>query len=369
MDKRQRRGLWRLSAIFGVVTLTLAACTGGGSTSPSASAESSQASASASASEAAETPVPEEVAVTVLTDFGLFGWHSPLFAGKAEGIYDAQGIDLTIEGGRGSADGAAKVAAGAAEFGQIDIISALQAVAQGADLRIVAIYFQKHPGGMCYVPDRTSIESYADLEGLKIGAAAGDAYMVALPGLMEAAGADPSGYELVTMDPANTTPALVSGQVDASPCGLPTFPNRRAAAAEQGLGMEFFSFADNGFDTVGFGLVTSGAMVDENPDVVQRFVNAWAESAVWSLANGTDAVQAFVAANPDQKADLAQQSFDGVLPLLEGDDGYFVFDVDKLQATVDFVNEAYDANLKIDDVYTTEFVDQLPDAYKEGVLP
>ena len=221
---------------------------------------------------------------------------------------------------------------------------------------------------MCYVKSRKTIANYKDLEGLKIGAAAGDAYMVALPSLMKSAGADPTKVETVTMVAANTTAALVSGQVDATPCGLPTFPDRQAVAAQQNLTLDSFLFADHGFNTIGFALVTSTKVYATTPTVVQRVVNAWAKSAVWSFANPDAAVAAFTTANPTLNATTAKASFTGVLPYLKGASGYFVFDKPSLQATIDFVNQAYTATLQPIAVYTSQFVDVLPAAYKDGKL-
>jgi len=305
-----------------------------------------------------------------LTDFLLLGWHSPVFAGKAEGFYREKNIDLTIVAGKGSADGAVKVASGAAQFGQIDVVSALVAIGKGADLKLVANYFKKHPGGLCYVKGRKNIQSYKDIEGLKIGAAAGDAYMVALPGLMKPAGADPNKYKLVTMDAAATTAALLSGQVDATPCGLPSYSSRVAAAEKENLRLDFFSFGDNGLSVMGFGLVVNGQIYKNQPDLVQRFADAWAKSAIWSLKNPDKAVADFVAANPDQNAALAKQSFSDVIPLIKGSGGdYFVFDPKQQQSTVDFVNQAYNVRLSATDLFTNQFVDKVPAALKKGQLP
>ncbi len=308
--------------------------------------------------------------VTILTDFLLYGWHSPLFAGKAEGFYKEKNIDLTIVAGQGSADGAVKVGSGAAQFGQIDVVSALVAISKGANLKLIGVYFKGHPGGLCYVKGRTNIQTYKDIEGIKIGAAAGDAYMVALPGLMRQAGADPNKYKLVTMTAAATTAEMLAGHVDATPCGLPTFSSRESGAAKQGQHLAFFSFGDNGFSALGFGLVVNGDVYKNQSDLVQRFVDAWAKSAIWSLRNSDKAVADFVAANPEQDAAVAKQSFSDVIPLIKGAGGdYFVFDSGQQQKTVDFVNEAYSARLNAADAFTNQFVNKLPSALRKGNLP
>lgn len=313
-------------------------------------------------------PEMETVSITVLTDFLLFGYHNPLFAAEGEGFFDEVGLDVTIEGGRGSADGATKIAAGAAQFGVIDSISSLVAVVRGADLPQVAAYMARHPGGLCFIEDRTSIAGYSDVEGLTIGAAEGDAYMVALPALMEGAGADPDGYEFVPLDPANTTAALVAGEIDATPCGLPTFASRAAGAEAEGLTAGFFSFADNGFDVFGFSVVVNGDFAADNPDVVQRFVDAWARGVVWSIENPEEATDHFLAANPDKTPEVELANWTNVFPLLEGPDGYFLYNDEVVQKTIDFTNEAYEGSLDAS-IFTNEYVNQLDPALIGGALP
>ncbi len=351
---------------IGALAILASACGGTATGSPSPS----PAAATSAPTVASATPRPAADKITLLTDFLLFGWHAPLFAGKAEGFYSEQNIDLDIQAGKGSADGATKVASGAAQFGQLDATSALTAIGKGADLVLVGSYFQKYPGGMCFVQERHPIKTWKDMEGIKIGAAAGDAYMVALPSLMTRFGADPTKYQVVTMDAAATTPALVSGQVDGTPCGLPTYPSRASAAQTQGLHIGYYLFGDNGFDALGFVLVTSGKVVKSDPGLVQRFMNAWAKSAVWSLANKDKAISDFLAANPNKQKDPETASFMGVIPLIKGNaSSYFVFEAAQVQKTVDFVNSAYQVTLKPADVYTNQFVDKLPDAYRQGKLP
>jgi NitT/TauT family transport system substrate-binding protein len=344
--------------------LVLAACTGEGA---SPSTQSSEAPASQAASAAASEAV-ETADVTLSTDFLLWGWHSWMYAAQDQGIFEEQGLNVEIQAGQGSVDTSAQLAAGAVDFALLDISTAMVAMTQGADIVLVGVHMQRHPGGFLFIEERNSIASFSDLEGLTIGGASGDAYLVVLPELMEQNGADPEGYELVTIEPAATTGALVADQVDAIPGSPMTSPPRAAAAAEEGLTLGRFSYADNGYEAVGFAIATNGDTYRERPEVVQRFVNAWAEATLWSLSNGAQAVQALVDANPDKQLELEQESWDNASELLAASDGtYFAIDPERLQINVDFVNSQEGSDLSIDDgFFTNEFVDQLPDGYTEG---
>lgn len=341
----------RWSALSLVAVLLLTSCSGG--TPPSASGSG--------------TATKESVKFS--TDFLLWGWHSPIFAAKAEGFFDEQNLDVSIEAGKGSVDVAAQLGAGAVDFALVDISTALVAMSKGADIRLVGVHLERHPGGLLFIKERTSITSWKDIEGKKIGGASGDAYFVVLPSLMTQNGADPSKYSIVTMEGSATTGALIAGQVDAIPGSPMTAPPRAAAAAKENLTLDRFSYADNGYDAVGFAIATTGAMVDQKPEVVQRFVNAWAKATLWSEQNVDKAVGDFLAANPDKQKDPETESLQASFPLIKANDGtYFKFQPDRLKINVDDVNKNNNATLKIDDVYTNEFVDKLPSGYTEGKL-
>ncbi|MGH2455907.1 MAG: ABC transporter substrate-binding protein [Candidatus Limnocylindria bacterium] len=363
---RARPTVSNLTAVAAVLMLFLASCTA----ATSSPAASSSATGQASASESAEATPLETVDVRFSTDFLLWGWHSWAFAAGSEAIFEGQGLDVQIEAGQGSVNTAAQLAAGAVDFALLDISTAMVAMTQDADIVLVGVHMQRHPGGFLFIEERNSIETFDDLEGLSIGGASGDAYLVVLPELMEQNGADPAGYTLVTMEPAATTGALIADQVDAIPGSPMTAPPRAAAAAAEGLTLGRFSYADNGYEAVGFAIATNGDTYRDRPEVVQRFVNAWAESVLWSLDNPDEAVDAFIAANPDKQLDPERESWDNASELLAGADGqYFSFDAERMQINIDFVNSQEGSELSADDgFFTNEFVDQLPDGYTDGAL-
>jgi NitT/TauT family transport system substrate-binding protein len=367
---RARPTAGKLTSAITTTLLFLASCTAGPESGSLAATSGASVPAEPSASESAEATPLETMDVRFSTDFLLWGWHSWAFAAEPQGLFEEQGLNVQIEAGQGSVDTSAQLAAGALDFALLDISTAMVAMTQGADIVLVGVHMQRHPGGFLFIEERNSIETFQDLEGLTLGGASGDAYLVVLPELMEQNGADPDAYTLVTIEPAATTGALVADQVDAIPGSPMTAPPRAAAAAAEGLTLGRFSYADNGYEAVGFAVATNGDMYRDNPDVVQRFVNAWAASVLWSLDNPEDAVQAFIDANPDKQLDPERESWDNASELLAGPGGeYFAFDPDRMQVNIDFVNGQEGSDLSADDgIFTNEFVEQLPEGYMEGSL-
>src|SRR5213075_3322237 len=75
--------------------------------------------------------------VSLRLNWYLGGLHVPFYYGKDKGYYAAEGIDLTINEGRGSANTVQVVAAGSDTFGLADSSSVISTAAKGADVKSV----------------------------------------------------------------------------------------------------------------------------------------------------------------------------------------------------------------------------------------
>ena len=70
--------------------------------------------------------------VVLMLNWYVYGEHAPFYYGKAKGIYAAEGIDLEIQEGRGSAATTQAVAAKTANFGYVDVPTMMRAAVKGA---------------------------------------------------------------------------------------------------------------------------------------------------------------------------------------------------------------------------------------------
>src|SRR5262245_34647137 len=76
-------------------------------------------------------------AVSLRLNWYFGGLHVPFYYGKEKGFYKAEGIDLTINEGRGSANTVQVIAAGSDTFGLADSSSVIATAAKGADVKSV----------------------------------------------------------------------------------------------------------------------------------------------------------------------------------------------------------------------------------------
>ena len=77
--------------------------------------------------------------VTLMINWYVYGEHAPFYYGKAKGIYAAEGIDLEIQEGRGSAATTQAVAAKTANFGYVDVPTMMRAAVKGAPIMATGV--------------------------------------------------------------------------------------------------------------------------------------------------------------------------------------------------------------------------------------
>jgi NitT/TauT family transport system substrate-binding protein len=95
------------------------------------------------------------------------GLHVPFYYGKDKGYYAAEGIDLTINEGRGSANTVQVVAAGSDTFGLADSSSVILTAAKGADVKSVMSLLNTTGFSVVSLAE-AGIKTPKDLEGKKV---------------------------------------------------------------------------------------------------------------------------------------------------------------------------------------------------------
>jgi NitT/TauT family transport system substrate-binding protein len=125
-----------------------------------------------------------------------------------------------------------------------------------------------------------------------------------LPVLFQRNGIDAAKVKLINMQPNPLLTSLLTGQVD----GVATNIVVKASMEAKGLPVHALMYADFGVVTPGMYLITSNALFNSKPDLVQRFVNAAQKSMVATVENPRAASEAFSRVYPtyDRNAALAE---------------------------------------------------------------
>ena len=136
------------------------------------------------------------------------GLHVPFYYGKDKGYYKEEGIDLTINEGRGSANTVQVVAAGTDTFGLADSAVVIATAAKGAEIKSVMTVLNS-TGFSVVSLAAAGIKTPKDLEGKKFAVSPGDPLGQLFRALAAHNKLDMSKITFVQVDPAAKVVAVL----------------------------------------------------------------------------------------------------------------------------------------------------------------
>lgn len=256
-------------------------------------------------------PAAAEDKVSIRLNWLLSGIHSVFYLGQAQGLYKAEGIDLSIGEGQGSARTVQVVATGGDTFGIADGGSVIAGATRGAPVQAVMGLMNESPYAISARAD--SVKTIKDFEGKVLAVTPGEASLALLPALWKANGVDGSKVRLLNVDGSGKLVAILQKQADGILSGL---EGQVIILKQRGLEQTVLPFATLGANTEGLVIVASKKTIESNPDLVQRFVRATTKSIEAARANPDAAVEAAAKAKPDVDTKLMRAQLDVGLTLL-----------------------------------------------------
>lgn len=259
--------------------------------------------------------------VTVQLDYVPRGNHAMFFVGKEKGFFEEEGIAVDdIVKGTGSPDTMRIVGSGKADFGFGDLPTLATARSQGVEVTALAAVNQESPLGMCALSEKHELKTAEDLAGLNIGVHPAGSTYIFWQALLAANDMEASDVNELTVTPPYES-YLLTGQVDAVICYIDAeVPELEAKAGGPGS-LSILLGSENGYEVYGSGMFTSQKLIDEDPDLVQRFTRAYLKSFQWVIDNPEEASKIVAASSPE----------------LSGKDGVFL---EQLQADIDHTFES-----------------------------
>lgn len=278
------------------------------------------------------------------TDWLPSGEHAMYYGGWTKGFWADQGIDVTITRGYGSGDTVTKIATGAADFGVADFGAVLTAKAKtGVPVRTISFLYTHSPHSL-FVLESSGIDSFSGLEGKNIGITPGNSHKVYFPNVAERAGTDSTKLNWVLTDGAAMAPLLIAKQIDAAPFYSMHHYYQNKAAEKAGEKIKVLPFESVGFAIYSASMITSQSMIDNNPDLVRRFMTAAQNSFIWAKENPEEACTLHVERVPEVAFDDCMGSLSATLAFVFNDHsaatGLGNFDADRLAFTWQVVSQA-----------------------------
>jgi len=237
--------------------------------------------------------------VTVQLDYQLRGNHAMFQVAKDKGYFEEEGIDVTtINTGSGSPDTLRLVGSGGADFGFADLPSLVTARTQDVPVKAIAAVNQVSPLGLCSLKDNLELTSPDSLKGKTMGIHPAGSTYIFYQALLAKNGIDKKAVTELTVKPPYEN-YLMQKQVDAVVC----YEDAEVPLLEQHAGGEgklsILRGSDYGYDAYGSGLFTTDELIKSDPDLVQRFTNAYLKAFEWVNENPAEAAEVLAGSSPE----------------------------------------------------------------------
>ncbi|MCI0600136.1 MAG: ABC transporter substrate-binding protein [Beijerinckiaceae bacterium] len=205
--------------------------------------------------------------VTFATNWLAEAEHGGFYQAVADGTYEKYGLDVTILQGGPNANNRLLLAAGKVEFNLgANLIQAFDAVAQNVPIVAVAALFQKdpfvllsHPGvGLDRIEDLSKATAFIGKDG----------FVSVYQWLKRAYGFKDENVKPYTFNSAPFIAdkhSIEQGYATSEPFAI---------EREGGFKPNVFLIADYGYDSYSTTIETTQQLIEKNPGLVQRFVNA-----------------------------------------------------------------------------------------------
>ncbi len=205
--------------------------------------------------------------VTFGTNWVAQAEHGGFYQAVADGTYEKHGLKVTILPGGPQANNRLLLPTGKVDFLMGgNMLQAFSAVEQGIPTKAIAAVFQKEPQVIMTHPGQ-GLDSFESLKDIKLLIGKGGLnsfyqWMISEYGFSE---------DQVRPYTYNSAPFLADKRLGQQ--GYLT-SEPFAVERETGIAPNIFLLADYGFDTYSTTIETRNELIEENPDLVQRFVDA-----------------------------------------------------------------------------------------------
>jgi len=217
--------------------------------------------------------------VRMLLDWAFQGPSAVFVNAVDKGYFAAEGLDVSIDRGYGSADAVTKLASGTYDIAFGDINSMMEFNTKNPDkTQMVGIFMMYDRAPLAVVTLDSAIKTPKDLEGKKMVTSPGAADLRLFPLFARLAGVDQGKISFVNVKPPLREPMLLKGEAEASTAFYFTsYMSLKALGLDMNK-MKAFMYADYGIKIYGNSLMTSVDYAKAKPETVKKFNRAIAKS-------------------------------------------------------------------------------------------
>jgi ABC-type nitrate/sulfonate/bicarbonate transport system substrate-binding protein len=223
------------------------------------------------------------------------GGNAYAYVAKAQGYWDALGLDVAISRGYGSVAAAQAIGAGQFQFGLAAPSAAIQQAAKGVPLVSLACAGYDATMGICLLKD-SPIHKPKDLEGKRMASVVTSGEHPFLPVFAEMTGFDMKTVNIVQTDPNVRQRLLVTGQVDCmSGFAVSFIP----PLVSQGFEARAMLYNDFGLTLYNNALLTQPEMVNKEPKLCADIASGLLQAIKFTMLNSEEAIKLFLQQVPE----------------------------------------------------------------------
>jgi NitT/TauT family transport system substrate-binding protein len=293
-----------------------------------------------------------------VTDYGLYGRHAYYFVAIEKGYYAREDLEIEIARSQGSANTIKQVANATAQVGFADAFAVVLGRANDdIPVKLVAMIYPKPPHAV-YVLKESGIAKPKDFAGKTLADTAFSSVPKLFATYARAAGFDAGSVKWIAVNSDALPGMLTAKRVD----GIGQFtvgePLLAATAApKEVLGLPY---SDAGLDYYSNGIVASDTMIENNPDLVRRFVKATLDGLKSAIADPKEAGEIMHKYHREIDVNIAIGETRKVKQLaLQPNAVLGTIEPGRVQKTIDIVGATYPLKKPISP----------PDVYAPGFLP
>jgi NitT/TauT family transport system substrate-binding protein len=284
--------------------------------------------------------------------------HAPVYLAMKKGYFKEEGIELTVLRGSGSADSAKKIDLGQADVGISDAPTVLTAISKGANLKMVAVVFDK-AGNNVFFRKSANIKTPKDLVGKKIAVPPADSHRVLWPAFASLNGIDPNSVTLVNVKPEGKQAIVAAGEVDGSFDLYTSYAIWEKVLGKGEVGN--LLWANFGLPIYGHTYFVNNELIKKNPKLIEKFLRATHKGWKDAKADPKAAIDAMVEQVPGLDGATLLATMPQILDLCvterSAKHGMGWIEPELMQKTMDitFASAKPEKPLAVADVYTNQF--------------
>ncbi|RDW19374.1 ABC transporter substrate-binding protein [Oceanobacillus chungangensis] len=242
--------------------------------------------------------------VTVVLDWTPNTNHTGLYVAADKGYFEKEGLDVDIIM-PGEAGANQLVASGQAEFGVSYQESITEARIQDIPIVSIAAVIQHNTSGFASVKNK-DITSPKDFEGKSYGGWGAPVEKAVLDSIMKQDGADVEQVEVVNIGDSDFFTAMEQN-IDFAWIYY-GWTGIEAELRDEPINMVYLTDYSEKLDYYTPVLATNEKMIEDNPETIEKFLNAVSKGYQLAIDNPEEAANILIAAVPDLDPELVKAS-------------------------------------------------------------